>query len=58
MAMPGMSPMLGTVSVAKTDAPGRYMLDADLGMTGTRRLTVEWDGPAGKGFATFPGTVR
>src|SRR4051812_10310964 len=58
MSMPGMSPMLGSVFVNKTDTAGRYTVDADLGMTGTWRLTVEWDGPAGKGSATFPGTVR
>src|SRR4051812_42928473 len=58
MPMPGMSPMLGSVFVNKTNTPGRYTIDADLGMTGTWRLTVEWDGPAGKGSASFPGTVR
>jgi len=58
MPMPGFSPMLGSVFVNKTDTPGRYTLDADLGMSGTWRLTVEWDGPAGKGSASFPGTVR
>jgi hypothetical protein len=58
MSMPGMSPMLGSVFVNKTDTAGRYTIDADLGMTGTWRLTVEWDGPAGKGSASFPGTVR
>jgi hypothetical protein len=58
MPMPGMSPMLGSVFVNKSDTPGRYTVDADLGMTGTWRLTVEWDGPAGKGSASFPGTVR
>jgi len=58
MPMPGFSPMLGSVFVNKGDSPGRYTLDTDLGMTGTWTLKVEWDGPAGKGSATFPGTVR
>jgi hypothetical protein len=58
MPMAGMSPMLGSVFVNKTDTPGRYTLDTDLGMNGTWRMTVEWDGPAGKGTASFPGTVR
>src|SRR3954471_530583 len=58
MTMPGMPPMLGSVFVNKTNTAGRYSIDADLGMTGTWRLTVEWDGPAGKGSASFPGTVR
>jgi hypothetical protein len=58
MPMPGFSPMLGSVFVNKGDAPGRYTLDTDLTMTGTWTLRAEWDGPAGKGSATFPGTVR
>ena len=58
MTMEGMSPMLGSIFVTRGDTPGRYVVDADLGMTGTWRLIVEWDGPAGKGSASFPGTVR
>ena len=58
MPMPGFSPMLGSVFVNKGDAPGRYTLDTDLAMTGTWTMKVEWDGPAGQGSATFPGTVR
>ena len=50
--------MLGSIFVTRGDTPGRYVVDADLGMTGTWRLIVEWDGPAGKGSASFPGTVR
>jgi hypothetical protein len=58
MEMAGMGPMLGSVFVNKGDPPGRYTLATDLGMTGTWKLTVQWDGPAGTGSATFPGTVR
>ena len=58
MEMAGMGPMLGSVFVNKSDTPGRYTLDTDLGMTGTWRLKVDWDGPAGTGSVTFPGTVR
>jgi hypothetical protein len=58
MPMEGMSPMQGSVFVNKTDTPGRYTLDADLGMTGSWHLTLDWDGPAGKGSAAFPGMVR
>lgn len=58
MPMPGFSPMLGSVFVNKGDTPGRYTLDTDLSMTGTWTLKVDWDGPAGKGTVTFPGTVR
>ena len=58
MEMPGMGPMLGSVFVNKGDVPGRYTLDTDLTMTGTWKLTVQWDGPAGTGSVAFPGTVR
>jgi YtkA-like protein len=58
MPMEGTSPMQGSVFVNRTETPGRYMLDADLGMNGTWHLTVSWDGPAGQGAAAFPGTVR
>lgn len=58
MEMAGMGPMLGSVFVNKSDTPGRYTLDTDLNMTGTWRLKVDWDGPAGTGSVTFPGTVR
>ena len=58
MEMAGMGPMLGSVFVNKGDAPGRYTLDTDLTMTGTWRLKVDWDGPAGTGSVTFPATVR
>jgi hypothetical protein len=58
MEMPGMGPMLGSVVVDKGDAPGRYTLATDLTMTGTWKLTVQWQGPAGTGSVTLPGTVR
>ena len=58
MEMAGMGPMVGSVFVKRSDAPGRYSLDTDLGMAGTWRLKVDWSGPAGTGSVTFPGTVR
>lgn len=58
MEMAGVGPMLGSVFVNRADPPGRYMLDTDLGMTGTWRLKVDWEGPRGIGSVTFPGTVR
>jgi hypothetical protein len=57
MAMAGMSPMFGTSDVQKSDTPGRYVVTSDLGMAGTWRLMVEWDGPAGHGSASLPGAV-
>ncbi len=58
MPMPGMGPMLASARVEPGDAKGRYRLESDFNMAGTWRLSVEWDGPAGKGSASLPGTVR
>jgi len=58
MAMAGMPPMLGSMFVHETDTTGRYSIDTDLGMVGTWQIGVEWDGPAGAGKVTFPGTVQ
>ena len=57
MPMAGM-PMFGTVDVQPTDVPGRFATNAEFGMAGTWRLTVQWDGPAGQGSVTFPGSVQ
>ena len=57
MTMPGMSPMFGASAVKATATKGRYEVTSDLGMAGTWRLSVEWNGPAGRGSATLPGTV-
>jgi len=58
MPMPGMGPMLAGAEIRPTDVKGRYAVDTDFGMVGTWRITVEWDGPAGRGTASLPGTVR
>jgi YtkA-like len=57
MPMPG-SPMFGSIDVRSTETKGRYAAAGDFSMAGTWRLSVEWDGPAGQGSVTFPGTVR
>ena len=57
MPMAGTSPMLGSVFLERGDIPGRYMAATDLSMSGGWRLKVEWDGPAGKGTASFQATV-
>ena len=57
MAMPGM-PMFGTIDVQRTDVAGRYAANGQFGMAGTWRMTIEWDGPAGKGSVTFSETVQ
>ena len=57
MSMAG-TPMLGSVSVQRTDVPGRYRADGEFSMAGTWRVGIEFDGPAGKGSATFSGSVQ
>jgi YtkA-like protein len=57
MPMAG-TPMFGTVDVQRTDVPGRYAANGDFSMAGTWRMTIQWDGPAGQGSVTFPGSVQ
>jgi hypothetical protein len=57
MPMAGMAPMLGNVQVTP-DAPGRYRLATDLGMSGGWQIALDWEGPAGKGGTRFQQPVR
>jgi hypothetical protein len=57
MAMPGMAPMFGECTVMPSATKGRYEVSSNLGMAGTWRLQIAWDGPAGKGSASVPGRV-
>ena len=57
MTMPGMAPMFGDNSVKPTDTKGRYEVSTDLGMAGMWRFTVAWNGPAGSGSVSMPGTA-
>jgi hypothetical protein len=57
MPMPGMAPMFGECLVTPSPTKGRYEVVSDLGMAGTWRLQIAWDGPAGKGSASIPGSV-
>lgn len=57
MPMPGLPSMLGSVFVERTDTAGRYRADTDLGMAGGWNLIVEWDGPEGRGRASFATTI-
>jgi hypothetical protein len=57
MPMPGM-PMFGSIDVQRTDVPGRYAANGEFSMAGTWRVTVEWDGSAGRGSVNFSGTVH
>ena len=58
MAMPGMAPMVAGTTLSPDKAPGRYVGTIDFPDGGTRKVTVTWDGPAGKGSARFSVPVR
>ena len=58
MAMPGMAPMITGALVSPDKAPGRYLGAIDFPDSGTRQVTVTWDGPGGKGSAKFSVPVR
>lgn len=58
MPMTGMSPMFGPVDVEPTGVPGRYVATSELSMAGEWRISLEWDGPAGRGSATFSAMVN
>ena len=57
MPMSG-APMFGSISVQKTDVPGRYRASGEFSMAGTWRLAIEWDGPSGKGSVAFSASVQ
>jgi len=58
MAMPGMAPMIAGATVTPDKAPGRYLGTIEFPDTGTRQVTVTWDGPAGNGSTKFSVSVR
>jgi Cu(I)/Ag(I) efflux system membrane protein CusA/SilA len=57
MAMPGMV-MSSGLSVQPTAVAGRYRATAEFGMAGAWQMSVQWDGPAGRGSANFEGGVQ
>jgi len=57
MRMPGMV-MPSGMEVRPTSQKGRYEATAEFGMAGAWPVTIEWDGPAGQGSATFQGAVQ
>jgi Cu(I)/Ag(I) efflux system membrane protein CusA/SilA len=57
MPMPGMV-MSSGLDVQPTGVVGRYQATAEFGMAGAWQFALEWDGPAGRGAASFEGTVR
>jgi hypothetical protein len=58
MPMPGMPPMFGDIALSPTPVAGRYAGTSQLGMAGTWRLAIDWDGPVGTGSATFSPMVQ
>lgn len=57
MNMPGMAPMVAGATLTG-ERPGRYRGTIEFPDTGTRQVTVSWDGPAGKSSAKFSVPVR
>ncbi len=57
MPMPGMV-MSSGLQMQLTDVPGRYAATAEFGMAGAWKFSIEWDGPAGRGSASFEGMVQ
>src|SRR5881296_1207317 len=58
MTMTGMAPMIAGATLNPDKAPGRYLGTIEFPDTGTRQVTVTWDGPAGKGSTKFYAPVR
>jgi hypothetical protein len=58
MPMPGMAPMLAGATLTPDKSPGRYLGTISFPDSGTRQVTVAWDGPAGKGSTQFSIPVR
>ena len=58
MAMPGMAPMLAGATLSPDKTPGRYLGTISFQDSGTRQVTVDWDGSAGKGSTQFSVPVR
>jgi Cu(I)/Ag(I) efflux system membrane protein CusA/SilA len=57
MTMPGMV-MSGGIQVTPTGVPGRYAATAEFGMAGAWPMSIEWNGPAGRGAVNFQGGVQ
>ena len=58
MTMSGMAPMIAGATLAPDKTPGRYKGTIEFPDTGTRQVTVTWDGAAGKGATKFSVPVR
>jgi len=58
MTMSGMAPMIAGATLSPDGTPGRYLGTIEFADTGTRKVTVTWEGPAGTGSARFSVPVR
>jgi len=58
MTMSGMAPMIAGATLSPDKTPGRYVGTITFADSGTRQVTVTWDGPAGKGSTKFSVPVR
>jgi hypothetical protein len=58
MTMTGMAPMIAGATLSPDKTPGRYAGIITFPDSGTRQVTVTWDGPAGKGSTKFSVPVR
>jgi YtkA-like len=58
MTMPGMAPMVADATLTPDKIPGRYLGTINFQDSGTRQVTVTWDGAAGKGSTRFSIPVR
>jgi hypothetical protein len=58
MAMPGMAPMAADAILSPDKTAGRYLGTIEFSDTGTRQVTITWDGPVGKGSTRLSVPVR
>jgi len=58
MTMTGMAPMIAGATLSPDKAPGRYLGTIEFPDSGTRQVTVSWEGPGGKGSTRFSVSVR
>jgi hypothetical protein len=58
MVMSGMAPMIAGATLTPDTPPGRYLGTIEFPDTGTRQVTITWQGPAGKGSTKFSVPVR
>jgi hypothetical protein len=57
MTMPGMV-MTSPTAITPTGQAGVYDATGEYSMAGSWQMTLEWNGPAGRGSASFDGEVQ